>query len=341
MSLSPLELEQEQTELFYLIGSYYHSPNPDPGIESILIKYPELMNAEYPDSMGDTYTPLKWAVINRVSEVLVKWMVEHGANVTPIIMKTAEEVANTKKSYGADMSIIVAYLKSKLPPLSAEYVADQKSYTKSLRPDEKELLVSYTKFGDVVINNALRGNVDADTTKKMIDSFGEAKMDKFISPTINIPEYLARFMTVVSKAPKLKEAITVYRGIKREQDSVSQGNQILSTSWESSIAEEFKGENCCVLTINVQPGVKTIWMEHFSNYPHEKEILIVPPFKVETVKTSAGTLHVTISPKQYTRQTASSRRRKTGGRRTYRKKWSGRRINGRTTGRKSPQVALW
>lgn len=303
-------------------------------------------NIEQQNDKG--YTPIITSVLT-ANPVLAKLLIEKGADRTKRDKqgKTAIDYAKTEEFRNLLNSIEPAIqdaqtenpmpilnLSDPPPRLSNEYIEDQVSYISSLTPDEKKILVSYTKYGYKVINIALRGDTDSEMVEKLVKNFKAVNplnnLNTLTPSTIenvrkniiggNIPEYVARFMTIVSKAPKLKEELTLYRGIESSLDLPAQGRQLLSTSLSPGRANAFvHRKGCCFLTMIVKPGVKTIWLESISLHEKEEEILLIPPFNLDIVRNSGGKFTITVSPTQYTRK-SGTRRRKTHKARKTRKR---------------------
>ncbi len=132
-----------------------------------------------------------------------------------------------------------------------------------------------------------------------------------------IPEFMGNFTKALFKAPKLTQEINVFRGIVSEEGLNIPGTLPLSTSYDKYQALEFAQglRGCCMLKINVKPGVRIIaldlvLMQHED--AGEKEILICPPYnaKIEDVEQSNGQIkQVTITPAARYRGGTRRRRR--------------------------------
>lgn len=172
------------------------------------------------------------------------------------------------------------------------------NFLKSLTQRELDVLNLYTYSGDRVINQVLRGNVqdikvDNPVFFKNLVTFlnryntvgrrgGDVRerVQQFETTNVgNIRTFVNEFMNVIKKCPTLDERMFVYRGVNRQQDIHTHGNEILSTSYESNVAKDFIRDNpCCFLTILLKPGIKCIWIEPISDFKNEHEIIVVPPF---------------------------------------------------------------
>jgi hypothetical protein len=151
--------------------------------------------------------------------------------------------------------------------------------------------------------------------------------DRISSDNVNkiglVREYVVNLVSIFKKAPLLKEELTVYRGVKREQDIFVHGNELLSTSYDKYYAkDQFQGSApCCLLTITLKPGIRTIWIEYVSTLAIEREILVGPPFQVELDKVDSANYNVIISPKPIYRKRAGKRTRRhiNGVKKTHKK----------------------
>jgi hypothetical protein len=143
-----------------------------------------------------------------------------------------------------------------------------------------------------------------------------------------IPTFMANFSRAMFKAPKLTHEINVFRGIHNKDGLNNLGTIPISTSYSKNMALAFShvalGEDekgCCMLKVNVKPGVRIIAIDFLMgvgqrSFSNEFEIIICPPFKalVEDVGDSnSGVKKVTITPVVPRR---AGTRRKRGARKT-------------------------
>ncbi len=215
------------------------------------------------------------------------------------------------------------------------YKYEQVKFLNSLTLYEKQLLSIYTEHsGYKVINEVLRQNVKEmneiilnPTFMQALSQFKYRYSNQLTSSNENkiglVKEYIVNVLNIFKKAPPLKEELTVYRGVQREEDIHLHGNELLSTSYDKDYAKsQFqKQAPCCLLTITLKPGIRTIWIEYVSSIPIEHEILIGPPFQIELQKVDSANYNVVISRKTAYRTGARRRtyRRKNKGKKTYRK----------------------
>jgi hypothetical protein len=191
---------------------------------------------------------------------------------------------------------------------------DQKLALLQLNDFEKQLLTSYTLFGDGVINSALRQNVN---TSSPTNNFVNRKITQTLNKYPNIikelrktnlpiiPLFISKFIEVFKKIPPLKEELVVYRGLTDERYISTHGNEFLSASYDKAVANSFRKNplGCCLLTITLKPGIKAFWIEQLSFFgplgdmaKSEKEILIAPPYTITKEKVDDTNYNVIISP---------------------------------------------
>ena len=203
---------------------------------------------------------------------------------------------------------------NELPPtwriirqLPVSFQEDQTSFLDSLTLEETNILQSYTNVGNDIINQVLRGNFNTLTE----DSINLLKKYTLEDTKIGaIPYYVSSFMNIVKKSPVIKDTLRLYRGIKGEEHIDMHKNDIISTSYYPGVIQQFKGNKCCSIVIDVKPGVRAVWIEKVSFYPEEREVIIIPPYQIEMKNTGKGNFLATISP--YVR--------KSGKRKTLRRK---------------------
>lgn len=207
---------------------------------------------------------------------------------------------------------------NELPPtwriikqLPVSFQEDQTSFLDSLTSKETNILQSYTNVGDGIINQVLRGNFNTLTE----DSINLLKKYTLEDTKIGaIPYYVSSFMNIVKKSPVIKETLRLYRGIKGEEHIDMHKNDIISTSYYPGVIQQFKGNKCCSIVIEVKPGVRAVWIEKVSFYPEEREVILIPPYQIEMKNTGKGNFLATISPyvrKAGTRKSRSKKARKT------------------------------
>jgi hypothetical protein len=218
------------------------------------------------------------------------------------------------------------------PSLPEEFKKEQQAFLDSLSETERSLLYSYTIVGDSIINSVLRGvKMEKDELKEKI----KWKLDKVngkrrtivdLIPEGNVEDtieqrYTNAIIGILNKAPVLKEELTVYRGISTPGEYRPTSNEILSTSYDKSVAERFgpynETQKCCIFTLHLKPGTRVLWIQPVSKQPQEREILVVPPFKESNFTQTGKYADLTISPST---AGASRKRRITRRRRTRRRK---------------------
>lgn len=89
-------------------------------------------------------------------------------------------------------------------------------------------------------------------------------------------EIVLSLRSVFSTIPPLEQSITVYRGIRSETVELDRLScQFISTSFDERIARlEFRGIECCLITITIPAGAKVIPIKDFSEISYELEVLL-------------------------------------------------------------------
>ena len=125
---------------------------------------------------------------------------------------------------------------------------------KKIKPDLIKSLNLYTKNAYGIINKSLRENNKLSSSYKKIVN--------------NID-------TLFDLVEPITEPITLYRGVKQEEESKSE-NAFISTSYNIDFVSTTytDGSNCCLIIINVPVGSKILFVESISNYPFECEVII-------------------------------------------------------------------
>jgi hypothetical protein len=183
--------------------------------------------------------------------------------------------------------------------LSEQDIADQEKFRDSLTPDEKKALSYYKCDG--------------------YEDVAHYCLTQYDDPLNDDNKDLRVFMELLKKAPKLTQQINVFRGITLADESAltMTGKMVMSTSYDPAVAFGFAehGRNgCCMLKINVRPGVRIIT---FGDRDAEHEIVIIPPYNASIEDIAPGLKRVTITPKE---ASSGGRRRKTKkGKRRIRK----------------------
>lgn len=207
---------------------------------------------------------------------------------------------------------------NELPPtwriikqLPVSFQEDQTTFLNSLTSEESHILQSYTDVGDGIINQVLRGNFNTLTE----DSINLLKKYTLEDTKIGaIPYYVSSFMNIVKKSPVIKDTLRLYRGIKGEEHIDMHKNDIISTSYLPGVIQQFKGNKCCSIVIDVNPGVRAVWIEKVSVYPEEREVILIPPYQIKMKDAGRGNFLAIISPyvrKAGTRKSLSKKARKT------------------------------
>lgn len=197
--------------------------------------------------------------------------------------------------------------------LTKEEVVAQKQFWTSLSLDDVHTLMEWKGSAYVFIRHLVLGD------KNYPMSAVEYTYGKSEPVPGYIPTFMASFNRVMFKAPKLTHEINVFRGITSEVGLNNLGTIPISTTYRKNVARSFThGDGyCCMLNINVKPGVRIIAIDFLiGGKDYEFEIIICPPFKalIEDVGDSnSGVKKVTITPVVPRR---AGTRRKRGARKT-------------------------
>ena len=343
----------KRTPLFYALTSQYK--------ETILtIDLLIMKGANVNDVDVDGFTPLHIAVmshsIERVQAILennkanINAMNKSGATPLDVAVALHDMVIakylfkNGAKEhtevYTPDVSPIappVAPSAPRRPTLDTqtsskdliEFKKNQVDYVvNKLTNNDRLILTSYTRFGDRIVNQVLRGNV-ADVIQHNPVFISNLKQFMTTYETLSsnssvgvVRNYVTLFMNVFRKnIPLLDSPLVVYRGVQRREDISIHGNEFLSTSLNKTIAKEFvSGKGCCLLTIQLNPGVRAFWIEPISMYPQEQEVLVGPPFKVEKIEQTDSGYNVVIGPMPVYKRGATRRIKTNKRKRTYKRR---------------------
>jgi len=203
--------------------------------------------------------------------------------------------------------------------LSQADLAAQNQFKSTLQPDERRALEAYKEqaysfMGPLMLGDAhnAQGVVDYAINETLANSKDPARppLPKERPGPGFIREFMAGFLSVLSRAPKLTQEINVFRGINTKDGLKIDGTLPMSTSYDKYVAVEFVSGlgGCCMLKMNVKPGVR---IYAWGGRDPEREIMIVPPYnaKIEDVEHSNGKIkQVTITPAKYRGGTRRRRR---------------------------------
>jgi hypothetical protein len=209
--------------------------------------------------------------------------------------------------------------------LSKEDIAAQKQFGRTLTRDEKRVLNAYKRDAYSFVGPLMLGNQEHSLAAVDYAQEATAGLPKERAGPGFIPEFMGAFTSVLFKAPKLTREINVFRGIDGSEALNMPGTMALSTSYDKYTAADFSpgaGE-CCILKINVKPGIRIIALDLLSgltdNPISEREILICPPYKaqIEDVgNPDSGVKKVTLTPVKYRGGTRRRRRLRQSKKRT-------------------------
>jgi hypothetical protein len=194
--------------------------------------------------------------------------------------------------------------------LSPTDIAAQTQFRSTIKPDEARALNAYKGDAHSFMGPLIAGMpeyslgvVHFARAETLADSKDPARppLPKERSGPGFIREFMAGFLSLLSRAPKLTQEINVFRGVGGTDGLKIDGTMAMSTSYDKHVAVRFSnGKNaCCMLKINVKPGVRIFaWGDDDA----ESEIMVLPPYKalIEDVDgVDSGLKKVTITPVKY------------------------------------------
>jgi hypothetical protein len=176
---------------------------------------------------------------------------------------------------------------------SAHDLSAQHAFFDSLTPTEVDLLESY-KIGSSRFT--LRGSRNYLSKSEVPENDPE-------HPGLTNQEW-ALVRGMISRAPALTEKLSAYRGVEDKEAMNISGKSIVSTSLLPEVAKAFMLEECCILEITIEPGVRVIAIDacarlggHDSwHCGMEAEVIICPPFTFRITGGDENEKQATISP---------------------------------------------
>lgn len=127
--------------------------------------------------------------------------------------------------------------------------------------------------------------INGDELIQWLESNLKVRDDKFVSLIQDcVKQYTEELLSILNKAPELKEETVVFRGTKtyyykKNKDDIFTNIDIMSTTINPNIALKFSGKEeteCCFNQIHLSPGTKVIFMEPITQGEEEFEIIIPP-----------------------------------------------------------------
>lgn len=193
-----------------------------------------------------------------------------------------------------------------------DLIDESRKFIDSLDFYERQILISYTKIGDRIINNIIRGDRSKELGQFVMDNikkfqnYYELEVVKNLPYNLVekigwIPVYIQEFLRVCNKAPKLKYNVTLYRGVQTKDFKSLRPieNEFVSTTIDPDIARNFKAEGeCCILNMLVEKGVKALFLAEISHFSEEQEVLLVQPLHFKTVLSDKETVNMFVSNKK-------------------------------------------
>lgn len=159
--------------------------------------------------------------------------------------------------------------------MDKEYFDEQKRFIDSLTTSEKYFIRTYTYKGYFFLTQFESTPTFIETgmsiVKKLIkENKGTQAFNPFLPTKLeditkenlidNVIQYGLKMQKIFEKAPKIKYATKVYRGLRERYNQEKEG-LLMSTTYninEPHFADWFIGKDCCLLEITLYPGVQTI-----------------------------------------------------------------------------------
>jgi hypothetical protein len=150
-------------------------------------------------------------------------------------------------------------------PLFEETSGEVRAYQKNLSPQQKEVLSLYTYRYDKLINTSLRRNEASEYTYGLVKSI----------------------INVIKDSPLLPPLVA-YRGISPWMD-LEVGTKFAdlgfsSKSYDIETSSGFASSRCCLLVLGYTQPSHQLFMDQFSEFPDEKELLSFPGEQFEVVE---------------------------------------------------------
>jgi hypothetical protein len=180
--------------------------------------------------------------------------------------------------------------------LSAEEIAAQQAFAKSLSEKEKLALSHYITDGYGLITSVLTRAPPRGFNERIIRYAEQAKLSEPPSKLGFIPTLIGNFTSMMYKAPKTTRVLNLYRGIHSPRALNIDGSTVLSTSHNREVALSFAQDGCCLLEVSVMPGVRIIAVDIVNGNTGEDEIIVCPPYNAKIEDIGENVKKVTITP---------------------------------------------
>ena len=227
------------------------------------------------------------------------------------------------------------YLFNNRNEMDYEWIRKQINYmNNNLSERHKHIIRSYTKYGDVFVNNYLRGTLNDDMIDKTLASIKEYNLHNLnqLNPFMiqhkrktgritiddayrqNIVEYIQQYITeltkIINKSPRLSKNITLFRGVEDPDYLLQSYNEsspmyfiekgFMSTTFRIDSAVQFSsGPYSCIFELHVSQHTPCLLTGHISDKPGEFEIMLVPNMVMSSLIPITPTLKYVISDSQF------------------------------------------
>jgi len=227
------------------------------------------------------------------------------------------------------------YLFNNRNEMDYDWIRKQINYmNNNLSDRHKHIIRSYTKYGDVFVNNYLRGTLSDELIDKTLSTIKEYNLHNFnqLNPfmiqhkrktgrtsiddtyRLNIIEYVRQYITelikIINKSPRLSKNITLFRGVENPDYLLQSYNELspmyfiekgfMSTTFRIDSAVQFSsGPNSCIFELHVSRHTSCLLTGHISDKPGEFEIMLVPNMIMSSLIPITPVLKYVISDSQF------------------------------------------
>jgi hypothetical protein len=202
---------------------------------------------------------------------------------------------------------------------------DTKSFTKSLTDFKLKKETGYFPLGlqalayldevvgrsngfDEVIGREVVEQYERETSasgkyKLLLDFAVQLPFNSFWKHVLQ--RYAEDLEDIINNAPKLKKAITVFRGVKDDffthkmRDYMLPIKGFVSTSLHVDVAHGFTNEECCLKRITLLPGTACLFIGNMSFHLGEFEVLLGPRNTFYYTKESAQRAPIEFDPEEF------------------------------------------
>jgi hypothetical protein len=227
------------------------------------------------------------------------------------------------------------YLFNNRNEMDYDWIRRQINYmNNNLSDRHKHIIRSYTKYGDVFVNNYLRGTLSDELIDKTLATIKEYNLHNLnqLNPfmiqhkrktgrtsidelyRLNIIEYVRQYIAelrkIIDKSPRLSKNITLFRGVENPDYLLQSYNEsspmyfiekgFMSTTFRIDSAVQFSsGPNSCIFELHVSRHTPCLLTGHISDKPGEFEIMLVPNMVMSSLTPITPILKYVISDSEF------------------------------------------